>query len=152
MRVPVPFVFVLAFLFGSGLQQLLPIGVGPAAALRFVHAAGLGLLTVGVALAAWCLLIFQRQRTTTIPFETASRLVTWGPYRVSRNPMYVSLTLAYIGEAGLLAQAWTLVPLALTIAYLDRVVIPYEESRLQAAFGATYEEYRSRVGRWIRLK
>ena len=72
MRVPVPFVFVLAFLFGSGLQQLLPIGVGLAAALRFVHAAGLGLLTVGVALAAWCLLIFQRQRTTTIPFEAVA--------------------------------------------------------------------------------
>ena len=152
MRVPVPFVFVLAYLAGAGLQALLPIGVRPGGALRLVHAAGIGLLAAGAALAIWCLTIFWRQRTTTIPFETASRLVTWGPYRLCRNPMYVSLTLLYLGEAGLLAQPLALVPLALTIAYLDRVVIPYEESRLEAAFGAAYEMYRSRVGRWIRLR
>jgi protein-S-isoprenylcysteine O-methyltransferase Ste14 len=148
MRVPVPWVFALGYLAGLGLQLLVPIRVHPAAA-RWIQWVGWGLLAVGGTVAVWCLTIFRRRRTTTIPFGHSTELVTWGPYRVSRNPMYVSLTLIYLGETALLAQAWPLLTLAPVIVYMNGVVIPYEESRLGDAFGTAYEEYAGRVKRWM---
>lgn len=106
------------------------------------------LLLVGAVIAGSSLLIFHKQRTTTTPGESSSKLVTWGPYRFSRNPMYVGLILAYVGEAGLLKQAWPVVLLPLTVAYVNYIVIPVEEARLEAVFAAEYEQYRSRVRRW----
>jgi protein-S-isoprenylcysteine O-methyltransferase Ste14 len=63
--------------------------------------------------------------------------------------MYVSLILAYLGEAGILRQAWPLMLLPLVIAYLNWTVIPIEEARLKEVFDAEYERYRARVRRWI---
>ncbi len=149
MRIPVPWVFILAYLVGVGLQFLFPLTVHAAEIHRLSRVAGLVFLVVGAALAGWCLLIFRKIKTTTVPFESASHLVTWGPYKVSRNPMYISLILAYLGEAAILEQVWPLPLLALTVLYLARIVIPFEENRLQQVFGATYGEYCARVRRWI---
>jgi len=149
LRVPVPWVFVLAFLVGAGLQRLFPFPAWPAQALRIGRIAGFVLLATGAAFASWSLLIFHRARTTTTPGETSEALVTWGPYRLSRNPMYVSLTLAYVGEAGILAQAWPLLVLPLVVAYLNQIVIPLEEARLWEAFRERYEEFSGKVRRWI---
>lgn len=149
MRVPVPWVFVLAYLVGVGLQLLIPLRVPAPAAAPSMRAGGIVVLAAGALLAAWCLVIFRKQNTTTVPFGTSTRLVTWGPYRFSRNPMYVSLTLVYLGEAGVLGQWWPLLTLLPVIGYLNRVVVPYEESRLRESFPSEYEEYRARVRRWI---
>jgi len=149
MRVPVPWVFVLTYLVGAGLERLLPRESPPADVLRASVAAGAGLFVAGAALATWSLLIFRREGTTTVPGQTSKALVTWGPYRFSRNPMYVSLTLAYLGEAGLLKQIWPLALLPFTLAYINWIVIPVEEARLKEVFEAQYEEYRARVRRWI---
>jgi protein-S-isoprenylcysteine O-methyltransferase Ste14 len=75
--------------------------------------------------------------------------VTSGPYRFTRNPMYVGLTCVYLGEAGLLKQIWPVLFLPLMIAYLNWTVIPLEEGKLTEAFRGDYLEYRSRVRRWI---
>ncbi len=146
MRVPVPWVFVLAYLCGVVLQRMVPPG-RPAA--RWIGYAGVAVFVVGTALAGWCLSLFHKSRTTTTPGEASKALVTWGPYRFSRNPMYVSLTLAYIGEAGILQQAWPLALLPLVLAYLNWVVIPVEEARLTEVFGDGYRAYRARVRRWV---
>jgi len=148
MRVPVPWVFVLAYLAGVGLEFAYPshTGTGP---LYGVRVAGGVLFVIGAVIAGWGLLIFYRARTTTVPGKMSSKLVTRGPYRFSRNPMYVSLAIAYLGEAGILKQIWPLLFLPLTLAYLNWVVIPVEEERLTEAFGADYERYRARVRRWI---
>jgi protein-S-isoprenylcysteine O-methyltransferase Ste14 len=63
--------------------------------------------------------------------------------------MYVGLTLAYLGEAGLLRQIWPVVLLPLTIAYVNWTVIPVEEAKLDEVFPGSYQQYRSRVRRWI---
>ncbi len=127
MRIPVPWIFIVTYLVGAGLQILVPLTIRSAEILLIGRVAGVVLIVAGAALAAWSLLIFRRLHTTTVPFETPSELVTWGPYRYSRNPMYVSLTLIYLGEAGLLGQIWPLVLLPLTIAYINWIVIPVEE-------------------------
>jgi protein-S-isoprenylcysteine O-methyltransferase Ste14 len=148
MRIPVPWVFLLAYFVALIPQAYVPIELPPTQR-HIVRIAGFVLLSVGVALAGWSLTIFRRQRTTTIPGEQSRTLVTWGPYRFSRNPMYVSLTIAYLGEAGLFGQVWPLVLLAATLVYVNWTVVPVEEARLQETFGATYEEYRTRVRRWF---
>ena len=63
--------------------------------------------------------------------------------------MYVGLVIAYLGEAAILHQVAPVILLPLTIAYLNRVVIPVEEARLREVFGAEYERYRNRVRRWL---
>jgi protein-S-isoprenylcysteine O-methyltransferase Ste14 len=148
MRVPVPWVFVLTYFVGVGLEHAWPSRIPESAALACRIGSG-ALLSAGVVVAAWSLLIFWRARTTTVPGKASSRLVTWGPYRVSRNPMYVSLVMAYLGEAGILMQAWPVACLPLTVAYLNWIVVPVEESKLREVFGATYEQYCSRVRRWL---
>jgi protein-S-isoprenylcysteine O-methyltransferase Ste14 len=146
MHVPVPWVFVLTYFLGVAIEMLRRPGI------RWVEgsgAAGGVLFAIGAVIAGWSLLIFHRKQTTTIPGRTSAALVTWGPYSFSRNPMYVGLTCAYLGEAGMLQQIWPVVLLPLTIAYLNWIVIPVEEGRLTEVFGRAYDDYRTRVRRWI---
>jgi len=149
MHIPVPWVFVLTYLAGVGLQYLVPLTINSTDIILISHIVGIILLIGGVPLAVWSLGIFRAARTTTVPFEAASKLVTWGPYRFSRNPMYVSLVLIYLGEAGLQVQIWPLLLLPLTVAYIHGTVIPVEEARLREVFGDAYKLYCARVRRWI---
>jgi len=149
LRVPPPLLFVLTFLAGTGIQHLAPLAAGSLALLRAEHLAGAALLAAGVLLALTCLGMFLSARTTVIPHRTASRLLTHGPYRFTRNPMYLSLVLVYLGVAALTGLVWPLVLLPLPVLLVDRLVIPYEEARLRQAFGNACEEYFSRVRRWL---
>jgi protein-S-isoprenylcysteine O-methyltransferase Ste14 len=63
--------------------------------------------------------------------------------------MYLSLTIIYLGEAGVLVQVWPMPLLLLTLIYVQLIVIPYEENQLQKQFGATYRQYCAKVLRWI---
>lgn len=148
LRVPVPWVFVLTYLAGVGIEAVFHPG-GFLRGSRLLTPVGITIFTVGAALAAWGWLIFWRARTTRVPGEASSTLVTSGPYRLMRNPMYVGLSVAYIGEAAILHQIVPVVLLPLTIAYLNRVVIPVEEERLHAVFGAEYQRYQNSVRRWL---
>ena len=149
MRVPVPWVFVLAYLAGVGLQFQLPPAPFPRPVVFYGYLIGMVLLLAGLALAVWCLSLFRRARTTTIPLVASSKLVMDGPYGYSRNPMYVSLTLMYVGEAGLLAQVWPLALLLLVLIYLNWILIPFEEARLREVFDGAYGKYCAKVRRWL---
>src|ERR1044071_5001243 len=131
LRVPVPWVFVLGYLAGVAVQALVTPLAPPGRHPR-VRIAGVALLAIGALIAGWGLLTFRQARTTTVPGARSARLVTWGPYRFTRNPMYVGLTLAYTGEAAWLDQIWPLVLLPLVVAYVNGVVIPLEEATLRA--------------------
>jgi protein-S-isoprenylcysteine O-methyltransferase Ste14 len=91
--------------------------ISPTAAL-VSKTAGAVLFAVGAVTAGWGLVLFGKAKTTTVPGKLSGKLVTWGPYRFTRNPMYVGLVLAYLGEAGLLKQIWPVVLLPFTVAYI----------------------------------
>jgi protein-S-isoprenylcysteine O-methyltransferase Ste14 len=139
-------VYVVAYLIGAGMEHYIPSG---AKTLRGITVAGVVVFLIGAVIAAWGLLLFYRQRTTTTPGEVSKLLVTWGPYRFTRNPMYVGLTLAYIGEAGILKQAWPLALLPFVLLYIQFIVVPLEEKRLSTAFPREYPQYCRSVRRWL---
>jgi protein-S-isoprenylcysteine O-methyltransferase Ste14 len=147
LRIPVPWVFVLTYLAGAGLEGVFHLG--RLIDHRFLSPAGTAVFAIGAVFAGWGWWMFHRAGTTRVPGETSVALVTWGPYRFTRNPMYVGLSVAYLGEAGILHQILPVILLPLTIVYLNRVVIPVEEGRLRAVFGVEYERYANRVHRWL---
>jgi protein-S-isoprenylcysteine O-methyltransferase Ste14 len=110
---------------------------------------GAALCVVAIAFglaAAWEL---HRARTTIDPFGATTAIVRSGPYRVTRNPLYVSLALFYAGLA-LIAHAFPailLLPVALLV--MTYGVIRREELYLERKFGVEYREYRHRVRRWL---
>jgi protein-S-isoprenylcysteine O-methyltransferase Ste14 len=148
LHIPVPWVFVLNYLLGIPLERIHPRVISPQAAHDSTIAGAL-LFAIGAVIAGWGLILFRTARTTTVPGRSSAQLVTSGPYRFTRNPMYVGLSLAYLGEAGLLHQMWPAILLPLTIAYVNWTVIPLEESRLEEVFQDQYRQYRSRARRWI---
>jgi protein-S-isoprenylcysteine O-methyltransferase Ste14 len=148
LRIPVPWVFVLTYLVGVGLETAFHPG-GFIRGYRLLTPVGFAVFALGAGLAAWGWFIFRRARTTRVPGEASVALVTWGPYRLSRNPMYVGLSFAYLGEAAILHQIVPVVLLPLTMAYLNRIVVPLEEERLRAVFGTEYERYQTGVRRWL---
>ena len=148
LNIPVPWVFVLTYLLGIAVELILPTH-DPLRTLPGVTLVGALLFALGAVIAGWGWITFRKARTTTVPGERSSELVAWGPYRYTRNPMYVGLVIAYLGEAGILRQLWPVVMLPLVIAYVNWIVIPVEEAKLNEVFGPDYERYRARVRRWI---
>lgn len=147
-HVPPPVVYATCFGLGLLLDRLVPWSP---AWLRdgWVHRAGWAIGLAALALGLSCVTLFLLRHTTVIPHGQPTRLVTDGPFALSRNPMYVALTAAYAALAVLLARPWPLVPLPLALLFLDRVIIPWEERRLVATFGAAYAAYCRRVRRWV---
>jgi protein-S-isoprenylcysteine O-methyltransferase Ste14 len=152
VRFPPPTLFAAGFVVGWLLDRrvmrlpLLRMGEPVAAQLQFV---ALGLCVFGLAFGGWALLTFFRARTAIIPDRPASRVVTTGPYRLSRNPMYLGLTVLYLGLSGLSDSWWPLVFLPMVLTALWFLVIRREERYLAAAFREEYADYRRRVRRWL---
>ena len=152
VRFPPPTLFVAGILAGWMLDrywQALPFSN---VAVAGVQTGGIGLVLAGIVLIAWGMVTFRRARTAILPHHGASRLVANGPYRFTRNPMYVGLTIAYLGGAALIDSAWPVIVLPIVLTALVRLVIAREEAYLHDAFGAEYAAYQARVRRWITIQ
>jgi protein-S-isoprenylcysteine O-methyltransferase Ste14 len=146
---PPPVLFVLGLTAGWALDRAFPLPLtGPDGRLAAELAGGL-LVALGLAVSAWGFATFRAARTAVSPNRPASTLVTHGPFRLSRNPMYLGLTVMCVGVALLRNSSWTVLLLPLVIALLHWTVIVREERHLAATFGAAYETYRRRVRRWL---
>ncbi|MDP2390055.1 MAG: methyltransferase [Acidobacteriota bacterium] len=111
---------------------------------------GLVVVLAGVAVGLAGVAVFRDARTTVLPAgRPTTAIVQRGPYRFTRNPMYLAMALAYAGLALLLNTMWALVLLPLVLAVIDRAVIRREERYLTAKFGRPYREYCARVRRWL---
>jgi protein-S-isoprenylcysteine O-methyltransferase Ste14 len=149
VRFPPPFLFVIGFVAGWALDRYwraLPLSRFAGSSLRPF---GWAALAVGLILAGWGMVTFRRAKTAINPHRSASQLVTHGPYRFTRNPMYTGLTLQYLGGSALLNSAWPIIVLPLVLLVLIRTVILREENYLRNAFGAEYAAYVASVRRWL---
>ncbi|MCD9027341.1 isoprenylcysteine carboxylmethyltransferase family protein [Luteimonas sp. BDR2-5] len=147
-RTTSPLHFVIALAGGALLQRMLGLPLPEGRWLTALHLLGTLLANAGLLLALACFALFLRRRTTILPAELPSRLIVAGPYRFTRNPLYLSLALSYAGLACILDVPWALLLLPAPLLILQRVVIPFEESRLRAQFGTAYADYCASVGRW----
>lgn len=104
---------------------------------------------IGLALFAWTLATFWRHHTTVNPFKAASSLCTGGPFRFSRNPIYLGDWFSLAGVSLLLNTVWPLAFAPLIWVMLRFGVIRHEEAHLEAKFGDAYRDYKARVRRWV---
>jgi protein-S-isoprenylcysteine O-methyltransferase Ste14 len=111
--------------------------------------AGVFPVIMGVTMALMADRMFRARNTTVKPFEKSNALVTSGVFALTRNPMYLGLTLSLLGIVILLGSVTPILPVIVFPILLDRLFIPQEERMLEEAFGDRFLEYRSRVRRWI---
>lgn len=149
VRIPPPLWFVLGLLGGWALGRAWPAPLVAAERTGVLVVVGIALVGLGVALGAWAVLTFRRARTHIFPHFPASTIVEAGPYRITRNPMYLAMTLGYLGGTLVMNSAWPLALLPVVLAVLTVAVIRREERYLVSAFGEDYEGYRQRVRRWL---
>lgn len=131
------------------LHRRWPLGLVPEEVAFWVELAGWADVLVGLALMAWGIITFRRERTAVYPNRPARLLVESGPYRRTRNPMYLGMTILYLGVTALMNSWWPLLLLPIVLWALMALVISREERYLAAEFGETYGAYRERVRRWI---
>jgi protein-S-isoprenylcysteine O-methyltransferase Ste14 len=145
-RVVPPIWLLLALLASGALHHLLPI-----AQLLEPPATWLGLapLAVGMVLTSKGFGAFRRAGTPVVPFRRSTALVTWGVYRLTRNPMYLGLTLILAGGAWMRGSVGAFVPLPLLVWILQSSFIRTEERLLEEIFGGEYLRYKSAVRRWL---
>jgi protein-S-isoprenylcysteine O-methyltransferase Ste14 len=143
VRVPPPVLFAGAFMLGVALERFFPLRR------RQAQASGAGLLAGGLALAGWARVIFLRRGTTVLPFKPTSALVVEGPFRISRNPIYVGFVAIYVGSSLLRRSVWPLLLLPGVLVVMQKAVIEREEAYLERRFGAEYLEYKSSVRQWV---
>lgn len=146
ISIPPPVYFMAALLTGTGLNYLSPLSLlsnewGYIIASIFFAVSGTTMLSV--------IFLFHRANTTIDVRKAASALITDGPYRFSRNPAYVSLTLLCLGIGSWFSNGWILLMVVPAILITDIRVVRKEERFLGEKFGEEYFRYKSTVRRWI---
>lgn len=145
---PPPFVYALGILAGWLLDRRWRWAITN-------HPASWRPVVVAALLLAWFALFisavtrFRRAGTSIIPNKPVSAFVAGGPYRFTRNPMYLSLVALYLGVALILDSWWPVVLLPVVLVVIQHTVIAREERYLRERFPVEYLAYCSRVRRWL---
>jgi protein-S-isoprenylcysteine O-methyltransferase Ste14 len=141
-----PLIFALCLVVGTAVHVAFPIRVLPLATSRI---AGTILICVAGGTAFWARQVMTKDGTNIRPDKPALAIVASGPFRLTRNPMYVSLCLLQVGIALLIDGLMPLLLVIPLVLMLHFGVILREERYLEAKFGGRYVTYRSRVRRWL---
>ena len=145
VRIPPPLVFIALFLIGWLIQSRFPLPF-----LSNPLALILGIVFVGgyVVLAIASIPTMIRRGGTLNTNGPSQAVVTSDIYRITRNPMYLSLVLLHVGIVCLTGITWALILLPIALVY-SQITIIREERYLERAFGTAYADYKTRVRRWI---
>jgi protein-S-isoprenylcysteine O-methyltransferase Ste14 len=150
VRVPPPLYYVLGLAVGFAIEAWIGGPLFPRTAAPAVWVVpGAGLITAGLVLAGSGVFVMKRAGSNVRPDRPATALVVAGPYRLTRNPMYVGLALVSAGVAVVANAVWPLLMVVVTLAIVRRRVIVREEAYLERAFGREYRRYCDRVPRWL---
>lgn len=141
----VVFSLALAYL-GTVIDSLLGL---PTLSSRLVAAAGLFLVLLGFLLRLWAVVHFYNHSMRVISLEPQGSLVTAGPYRYSRNPLYLGANVfCFFGAALLLGSLTALIMTAIHLPFVN-LVIRREERQLEQKFGERFRAYKRQVRRWL---
>jgi protein-S-isoprenylcysteine O-methyltransferase Ste14 len=145
---PPPLVFVAGAGVGVALQHL-------AAPLRAGAERGLGVavgalvVAAGVALIAWAVGLFRRTGQDPVPWKPSPSLIADGPYKRTRNPMYVGMTLIQVGAGFAANNLWISLLAGASLYAVHRIAVLPEEAYLTERFGDAYRSYRASVRRYL---
>ena len=146
---PPPFIYACPLIVGLILHALFPVSL-----VRFLPRMvrliiGSSLIGIACTLITIAFRTMRRANTNVDPREPATTLVVEGPFQITRNPLYLSLTIFYIGVTFLANTLWTILLLPLTLIVMRKGVIDREERYLERKFGEQYLRYKSNVRRWL---
>ncbi|MGV1776878.1 methyltransferase family protein [Agrobacterium fabrum] len=147
-RFPPPFVYLGALLLGLAAERFVPLrsfGID----WRLLATIGAVLFVAGAVLMVAAAGLFRRLGTNAPPSRPTTLIVTTGPYRWTRNPMYLAMALIYASLAIGLDGPIALALLPLVLIAIQTQVIAREERYLEAKFGDDYRRYKARVRRWF---
>jgi protein-S-isoprenylcysteine O-methyltransferase Ste14 len=141
-----PLVYLASLVLGALLQLAIPLPFLP----RTLDVAlGASVVAVAAALYAYSVAKFRAAGTPVPARKPTTAIVRTGPYRFSRNPIYLAFSLFQLGIAIWVNSVWLLATLVGTVALIDTIVIPREEQYLERRFGAEYLDYKAAVRRWL---
>lgn len=143
---PPPLIYLGTLVFGLLLNRRFPIPFLPRTIARSL---GWPLLSGGVLLLGWFGRTMRHAGTPASPYKPVSHIVTAGPFRYTRNPGYVSMTMIYTGITSLANALWALLLLPVALLVVQHGVIEREERYLERRFGEEYLSYKTQVRRWI---
>ena len=145
-----PLVPVITILMGVGLQRLWPLDLGFALPAPGRYWAG-GVIVVGslLGLGLWSVILFRHSGQSVSPWTRTPEIVERGPFRITRNPMYLQMVLACIGFSVILSNLWILALTPVCGLILQASSILPEEAYLEKKFGEPYLDYKRRVRRWL---
>ena len=143
---PPPLIYGIPLAAGLYMNTTDPFPMMPAQDAKWI---GLATLAMGIVLMVSAGIQFWRKHTSVIPYIPTTAIIQSGPFRISRNPIYLADTLCYVGIAILLDSAWPLLVLPLVLLVVHRGVILREERYLERKFGDEYNSYKLRVRRWL---
>jgi protein-S-isoprenylcysteine O-methyltransferase Ste14 len=143
---PPPLIYAGALALGLVANKLYPMAFLPRAVSRVL---GLPLIFGGLTIGLLGFREMRRAETNVDPYKPATAIVTEGPYRFTRNPLYVGMTLVYSGITALFNAFPAAMLLPLALAVMRGGVIEREERYLERKFGDEYLAYKARVRRWL---
>ncbi|MCB1877039.1 MAG: isoprenylcysteine carboxylmethyltransferase family protein [Chromatiales bacterium] len=143
---PPPLIHGVGVMSGLGLSYLYPLVLPKSSSLVWV---GAGLLALALAIASSAFREFARSRNPVPPNRPIHGLMTAGPFRFTRNPLYLALACLHAGFGLVAGNAWVLLILVPSLLWVRYYVIVREEAYLTRRFGQPYLDYQAQVRRWI---
>ena len=144
-----PLVAAIGCIAGLGLTFLYPVPIVDRSTTWSLIGAGSGLILSCIALAISANVTFRRAGTPANPYSETKALAVNGPYRFTRNPMYLGLVLMTAGLGLVLNSMWLVLMAVAVMLALRNLVIVHEERYLEQKFGEAYKNYKERVRRWL---
>ena len=142
-----PLAWALAVLAGLALHWLMPLPFMPPAV--FTRWIGGAVLAAALALFAWAIVTITRAGSNVPTNTPTTAIVDNGPYRFTRNPIYLAMFGGLVGLAMAFDSLWLLAALVIFALVIRYGVVAREEAYLERKFGDVYRQYRSRVRRWL---
>ncbi len=150
VRIFPPALPLITVVLGIGLQYLFPIDIGLSlsASVRY-WVGGLVVLCSISGLGLWSVLLVRSSGQSENPWKPTTEIIDRGPFRFSRNPMYLQMLLVCVGISVALWNLWILILTPGCAVAIQTLVIAHEEQYLESKFGESYLAYKHRVRRWL---
>src|SRR5499427_2312942 len=141
-----PLVYLISLVSGFVIHFVVPLSFLP---VSLAVPLGVPLVAVAIALFSYSIARFRAAGTPVPARKPTTAIVRTGPYRFSRNPIYLAFSLFQLGIASWVNSMWLIATLIAAVALMAAVVTPREEKYLELKFGAQYLDYKASVRRWV---